>query len=620
MRLLPTVQSWVQRVTDVTREGKAALKKVMAESALDPFPLRRILRGYGKRSFTADLRAGATVAMLDVPQGMAYALIAGLPLQYGITCSAVAALVGPLLSSSRQTVFGPTNATAFMVFSYFAAYPQLDRIGMMPVLVFMTAALLIAGAFLRVADLTQFISRTVVVAYVTGAALLIAMNQLPVLLGVSSAAVSGSGRAVVTLPGHIYRTFMHLDQADWLSITFALLTLGSFFAFRRWLPRWPAFATTLVLVSLLSFVPEAFGLHLATFREATFSWDQLLPPFPDFLSGGALADGSRLFGLALAIAFLSTLENSAMSRTLASRSNVRVDQNQDMLALGAANLACAYFSGMSASCSLTRSALNFAAGARTGVASICNGLFCLLGALTLGGAVAHIPRAALAMLVVCVAVSLVNRRHIHICINATRSDATVFITTLMATLLLPLHVAIFVGIGVSVMLYLHKASRPSLVEYGFNEEGTLAETPEGGRQHVAISIVHVEGELFFASAELFRTHVLRSCADPSLRIIILRLKNARSLDATCALAIEELARVLREDGRDLIISGVTKDLYRVLKDSGLVDIVGKDNLFIASPANPNLSTRNALRRAQEILGIKDAEVRIYYDPSKQATA
>lgn len=592
----------------------------MADSALDPFPLRRSLLGYGKRSFLSDFRAGVSVAMLDIPQGMAYALIAGLPLQYGITCSAVAALVGPLLSSSRHTIFGPTNATAFMVFSYFAAYPQLDRLSMMPLLVFMTAALLIAGAFLRVADLTQFISRTVVVAYVTGASILIAMNQLPVLLGIPSGVMHAGGHVIITLPGHLYRIVTHLGNAQWLSIVFSVTTLGLFLAAKRWLPRWPAFAITLVGMSLLGLIPTAFGMQVPTFSNATFTWGELLPPFPDFISGGALANASRLFGLAMALAFLATLENSAMSKTLAARSHQRVDPNQDMLALGAANLACAYFSGMSASCSLTRSALNYAAGARTGLASMWNGLCCLVGALMIGGAVAYIPRAALATLVVCVAVSLFNKRHVSISIKATRSDAVVFFITLLATLMLPLHVAIFVGIGVSVILYLHKASRPSLVEYEFNEEGNLAEARQGGRQHPAISIVHVEGELFFASADLFRTQIQRSCVDPNLRIVILRLKNARHLDATCAMAIEELVRTLRADGRDLIVSGVVKDLYRVLKDAGMVEVIGKENLFPASPTNPNLSTRNALRRAQEILGIKDADVRIYYDPSKSPKA
>jgi SulP family sulfate permease len=606
------------RVRHAAQRGNDVLQTVVVKSALDPFPLRRTLKGYGRRSFWSDLRAGVTVAMLDIPQGMAYALIAGLPLQYGVTCSAVAALVGPLLGSSRQTIFGPTNATAFMVFSYFAAYPQLDRLAMMPVLVVMTAALLIAGAFLRVADLTQFISRTVVVAYVTGASILITVNQLPVLLGIPGEVLKASGRLVITLPGHLYQIFTHLNAADGLSVLFTVLTFACFFSVRRWLPRWPSYATTLVVISLTGILFSTFGMQVPTFMNATFRWDELLPPFPDFLSGGGLADASRLFGLALALAFLATLENSAMAKTLAGRTNQRLDPNQDMLALGAANLACAYFSGMNASCSLTRSALNHAAGARTGLASMWNGFICLIGALTLGGAVAYLPRAALATLVVCVAVSLFNRREIHISMHATRSDALVFVVTLCATLMLPLHVAIFVGIGSSVMLYLHKASRPSLVEYSFNEEGHLAETPAGARQHTAISIVHVEGELFFASAELFRTHILRSCSDPSLRIVILRIKNARNLDATCAMAIEELARTLRSDGRDLIISGVVKDLYRVLRDAGLVEVIGKDNIFPASPANPNLATRNALRRAQAILGIKDAEVRIYFDPSKQS--
>lgn len=611
------LQAWFQRLRGLIGQARELLQDIVADSALDPFPLRRSLLGYGRRSLAADLHAGAAVAVLAIPQGMAYALIAGLPLHYGITCSAVAALVAPLLSSSRHTILGPTNATAFMVFSYFAAYPQLDRMEMMPLLVFMTAALLIGGAFLRVADLTQFISRTVVVAYVTGAAMLITVNQLPVLLGIPAEVLKADGKLVITFPGHLYRVVSHLQHAGWVSVAVSVVTLALYLAVKRWLPRLPAFATTLVLVSVLALLPAAFGVQVATFSDATFRWDELLPVFPDFISGGALADASRVFGLAVALAFLATLENSAMSKTLASRSGQRIDQNQDMLSLGAANLACAYLSGMPASGSLTRSALNHESGARSGFASMWSGLFCLIGALTLGGAVAHIPHAALAVLVVCVAASLFNKRHIYICINATHSDALVFLVTLFATLMLPLHVAIFVGIGASVMLYLRKAGRPMLVEYEFNEEGVLAEAQKGGRQHPSISIVHVEGELFFASAELFRTQIQRSCADPNLRIVILRLKNARHLDATCTMAIEELVHNLRAGGRDLIISGVVKDLYRVLRDAGLVDIVGKDNLFPASPSNPNLSTRNALRRAQEILGIKDADIRIYYDPSKQ---
>jgi SulP family sulfate permease len=222
--------------------------------------------------------------------------------------------------------------------------------------------------------------------------------------------------------------------------------------------------------------------------------------------------------------------------------------------------------------------------------------------------------------VICIAVSLVNRRNIRICLRATKSDAFVFVVTFFATLMVPLHVAIFTGVGLSIMLYLRKASQPSLVEYEFNKEGNLAEAARHAqRQNPSISIVHVEGDLFFGAAELFRTQIQRTCADANLRVIILRMKNARHLDATSVMALEELVRTMRTSGRDLIVSGAGKDVYRVLRDSGVLDTVGRENFFMGSAQNPNLSTRNALKRAQQIIGVKEAEVQIFYDPRFSAS-
>jgi len=156
-----------------------------------------------------------------------------------------------------------------------------------------------------------------------------------------------------------------------------------------------------------------------------------------------------------------------------------------------------------------------------------------------------------------------------------------------------------------------------LVEYEFNEEGNLrAAEEDAGRQHPSISIVHVEGALFFGASELFRTQIQRTCQDPNLRVIILRMKNAHHLDATSVMALQDLIRFLRSSDRHLIISGAMKGVYRVLKNSGLVGLLGRDNIFLGSTANPNLSTRNALKRAQELLGTEEAEIKIYYDPSK----
>lgn len=616
MEVALSKSSWFQTTRSVLEEAWEDLRPEGTDSPLDPLPLRGHLKGYDGPKARADLRAAAEGALLSFTQGMAYALVAGLPLQYGITCAIVASIFGPLLCQSRLLILGPTNATAFMVFSYFAAYPNMNQERLMPLLVFLVATLLIAGAFLRVAELTQFISRTVVVSYVTGASLLIMVNQLPAVLGIARADLADGESSPVTLPGILWAVAGHLGLAQWTSAVVAALALACFVALRRWRPGWPALAASLMVVSGVSAALTPLGFNPPTFADATFSWHELIPAFPNFMAKSTLPDIGRLFGLAMAVAFVAALESSVMAKTLASRTNQPVDQNQDMLGLGVANLACMYLSGMPASTSPTRSMLNYTAGARTPMSSLIGGLLCLAGALTLGHAVAYVPRAALAMLVICVAASLLNPSHIRICLLSTGADAAVFLITVGATLILPLHVAIFAGVAVSVVLYLRKASRPSLVEYEFSPEGHLTEAKEG-RQHPSISIVHVEGELFFGAAEIFRTQIQHSFADPNLRIVILRLKNARHLDATSVMALEELIRVLRAANRDLIISGAMKEVYRVLKNSGLVDVVGKENIFPGSPSNPNIATRNALKRAQEILGVEEPEVHIYYDASKK---
>jgi sulfate permease, SulP family len=132
-----------------------------------------------------------------------------------------------------------------------------------------------------------------------------------------------------------------------------------------------------------------------------------------------------------------------------------------------------------------------------------------------------------------------------------------------------------------------------------------------------ISIVHVEGELFFGAAELFRDQIRIVSEEPNLKVVILKMRNAHHLDATTMMALEELINYVRERDCRLIVSGARRDVYRVFRDSGVLETVGRQNFFMDHPSNPNLSTAKALRRAQEIIGKKSAEVRIYVDPTKR---
>ncbi len=593
------------------RIAKAPISKVSEISQVDFFPIRKQVRRYGRTDFTGDLRAGLNVALLAFPQGMAYALIAGLPIYYGIFGSAIAAIVGPLFSRGHFIVLGPTNATAVLLMSSFAGIASVqDRIALVPLIVILAGIFLILGAYLRVASFIQFISRTVVIGYITAAALLIILNQVKNALGFSFAADEMPDSFFESL----YFTIRHLHETHWPSLVLSLVTLTIYIGLSKRLPKLPNVAITLVVVSLIALLFEplgATGLHFLQAVNAS-EWNFTPPPI-DFEMASALLSG------ALAIALLSVLEGTSIGKSLAARSGSRLDTNQEMFSMGVSNIACGLFSGMPASGSLTRSVLNINSGARTPMASIYSGLLVAAGAVSIGSLVKYIPQASLAVVIICIGVSLINARNIRLVVRSTRSDAAVFVTAVLTGLVLGLDSAIYVGAGLSIMLFLRQASTPELVEYQFNEEGQLAaKKEEAERAMPEVSIVHVEGDLFFGASDLFRDQMRRICDDPNLKIVILRMKNARLLDASSVMALDELITYMNEKERSIVVSGVKKEIYRVFRDSGLIERIGRDNIFRESIANPTLSTANAIRRAQQILGDDAANVTIYVDPSKNA--
>lgn len=237
--------------------------------------------------------------------------------------------------------------------------------------------------------------------------------------------------------------------------------------------------------------------------------------------------------------------------------------------------------------------------------------------ITLTPLIGYIPRPALAVIVISIGISLISSRNIRIVANATRSDRTVFIVTLTAGLLLALDVAIYLGTALSILLFLNKVARPEMVEYAFNEEGHLAALQAKQQRAVKeVSIVHVEGELFFGASELFRDQIRRVCEDPNLKVVVLKMRNAHHVDATSVMALEELIRYMRERDSNLLMSEVREDLMRVFRNSGIIELIGEENLFTDHAENPTLSTAQALKRAREFLGGEDANVSIYFDAER----
>lgn len=592
-------------------------------------PWRQELQGIRPQGLRSDLIAAFNVALLALPQGMAYAAIAELPIIYGIVCSALAAIISPFFASSRFTILGPTNATAFMVFSFFAVSSDpmsgalnARQLELMPLLVLMVGVICAVGALFKIADLLQYVSRSVLVGYITGAAVLIIANQFKHLLGIEL-----SGRTFFSI---ISSVFGQLSATEWQPLVIGLGTLALYFILQRFAPKLPNFAIVLTLVSALSvWIGQAFPTSgfADVVRFSAFSLEQIAPSVPGVASSSLLDDIGLLLNIALALAFVASLENTVMAKSLASQTGDSPDVNQDMLSVGMANIATSFLAPMPASGSLTRSALNFASGAHSRLASLICGVICTVGLFLLAAVslVEWIPKACLAALVIAVAISLIKPSAIRICLLSTTSDAVVLCVTFLAALFAPLYVAIFIGVAISIIFFLKKASRPYLVEYGLDEEGTFHELKTGDRPNPAISIVHVEGDLFFGAAELFRSQMQSFLVDPNLKVIILRLKNARHLDATSVLSMGELISAARRNGRHVLVSGATREVYRVLKNSGILEVLQEgcdrseheSNVFPFTPLNPNISSRNALLRAQKLLGTKSADIRIFYDPTRK---
>ena len=572
---------------------------------VDWLPIINTLRGYTLPVFRADLCAGLNVALLAFPQGITYAVVAGLPVQYGLYGSGVASVLGAFFSKSRVMILGPTNAPSVLLISSFAALgiSEAAQMSLMPLLLLMVGVFLLVGAYMRLADLTQYLSQSVLTGYVTAAAALIIANQVKYWLGLDFTE-QGS-----TLFDMCRLTFTHFTEVHWPSVLLGLLSLALYILLQRYYPQLPNVAITLVILTLIAHslrqldVPmgeEHFIKPVAT--EGTL----LTLPQLDFDAIRRLAD------TALAVALLCLLEGISVGRSIAARTGMRLNPNQEMRVLGIANIGCGLLSGMPASGSLTRSNLNLQSGAATPLASLYNGVICLIGTCTLSGLIGYIPKAALATLVMAIGLSLVNWHSIRIVTRATRSDGIVFFSTLISGSLLPLTTAIFLGIGLSIALFLRKARMPEMIEYQFNDEGQLTELTESTqRADPQISIVHLEGALFFGAAELFREQMRRICEEPNLKVIILKMRNAHHLDATSILALEELISYIKEHDRILLVSEARKDVIRIFKKSGLLEQLSRKNVFADISTNPTASTAKALKRAETFLRGEKAQVRSY---------
>lgn len=613
----------------VINQAVEGLTDVADYFRLDPVPpLWRQLRRYSFEKFRADALAGLMLAVVSIPQAVAFAFIVGLPVDTVIAATVIGAFFFSLWSTSPHVVFGPTNTLTIILagtLSATAAIP-LNPLQKVVLLGFMMGVFQLACGFCKLGNLTHYISRTVVVAYSTAAAIIIGVGQLPSFLGLRRS----PDPSIVGVFGYLLDQISRL-QLNLVALGVGLLAMSSMLLLRRWRSGWPDGLIVLGLSGLfamgyewldgyLAFPPEMhfpnLGIRLVRdIGEVAGS----LPLFQGFPVGSALQFVPQVSSLALAAALLGVLETVSIATSNASRAGRKINPNQEIMATGIGNLACSAFGAMAGSASFLRSSVALEARGRTQLAPILGSVFILCVVLASASLVNYIPVTALAAYILLLAYRLAMPADSRIVRKATRSDAVVYWATLLATLFLRLDTAIYLGMGLSLALFLRKAAAPSLVEYSFTDLGQLKHIDhKDERKNPAISIVHVEGELFFGAAELFQEQVRLLADDENLKVVVLRLKNARHLDATSVLALLQLKDYLESNGRHLLVSGINPDMQRVLEKSGALERLGAENVFPAE-ANLTMSTKKALARANRLLVMESGrkpELRIVYDRAR----
>lgn len=589
--------------------------------------LKRDVEGYTWEAFRQDAISGISISLLTLPQAMAYALLAGLPLYCGLFAAIYSAIIAACFGSSRHLVVGPSNAIAILIqsgtaeilYTYYRDFNSVEKefiaIQVLTQIALIIGVLQVIASWFRLGRLTQFVSHSVIIGYLAGAAIAMVISQLFVFFGIQR--MSGA-HSLYEQGAYL---LSHIHQIEWVAAAIGVFSLALLIILKRINKSIPAGAITFaiagIIVEVLGLSSYSGSSHLTDVYIEEHAHPNvmvvgdtgevygLLPSFSLPFFNMRIMNG--IIPVACAIALLSVMETACVAKSIAANSGQRISINQEIFGIGLGNLSSAFIGAMPISGSPSRSSLNYQSGGKTRFAAISSACFVALSVFILGFFITRIPLPAMAALLLVTAATIVSKKQMMICLRATNSDAFVLWSTVLACLFFSLDTAFYIGVALSITFYLKRAAIPHLVEYSIGENGDLRNLDAAAiHEKRAIRVIKVEGELFFGAADLFQT-TLKSVAsdDASTRVIILQLKNARDIDATTCLAIHQLYDYLKGSGRYLIACGLTTHVWVVLSNSGLVDEFGKENLFLFEERHPHLHMQQALARAKELIAQHD---------------
>ena len=540
------------------------------------FPFLRWGKNLSKETIQVDLLAGLTGAAIVLPQGVAFAAIAGMPPEYGLYTSMVPAVIAALFGSSWHLVSGPTTAASIVMFSSLSAIAipgSAEYISMAITLAFMVGVLQLAMGAVRLGTLVNFISHSVIVGFTAGAACLIAAKQAKTFFGIDLHDGEHLSQDVTYL-------WTHWDALHPMASVVALTTLATGLLAMRFGPRFPGMIIALLLGSIVAVLLNfSFGEEFTGIQMVGALPRQLPPLSMPELSLNTIRD---LAPLALAMTLFALTEAVSIARSISIKSGQAISGNQEFIGQGISNIVGSFFSAYVATGSFNRSGANYDAGARTPLAAASAGIILIVIVLAVAPLTSYLPKAAVAGLLILVAWRLINFSQINKILRADTNEAVVLSVTFLSTLFLKLEFAILFGVILSLMIFLRRTSRPRLSPRVPNPESrhrkfktgvTLPECPQ-------LKILRLEDSLYFGSVshvgELLRRYREHY---PEQKNLFLLTKGISQIDVAGAELLVSEARARRIMGGDLYMYRLKDNAARVMDKGGYTEEIKVENFY-----------------------------------------
>jgi len=537
-------------------------------------PLLSQLSDYGREKLRGDLSAGLTVGVMLIPQGMAYALIAGLSPIYGLYASLVPLVVYAVFGTSRQLAVGPVAMVSLLVAAAVAPIaegsPQL-YVGLAVLLSLMVGVLQFGLGVARFGFLVNFLSHPVLSGFTSAAALIIGLSQLKHLLGIDLPRSNFIHEILWTAAGR-------LGEVHPLTLLLGLGSIALLVGLRWWSRALPG---ALVAVVLTTVVVWALGLDeqgVAIVGTVPGGLPPLSMPPLDWGYARQLAPS------ALAIGLVGFMESIAVAKVYAGRHRYEVDANQELIGLGLANIAGAFASAYPTTGGFSRTAVNDEAGARTNLAAIVSAGIIALTLLFLTPLFYYLPKAVLAAIIMVAVAGLVDWDEARYLWRVDRRDFGLMVLTFVATLTLGIEQGILVGVIVSLIVIIYESSTPHTAVMGRLPDTetyrNLKRNPEAmTRSHVVV--LRMDANLSFANVSTFQDLVLDlDVNDPALEAIVIDMYPVNQIDSTATHTLRDVIETCRRGGVRLYLAGVKGPVKDVLDAAGLSDDLGEERFFL----------------------------------------